>query len=255
MIRHPYWSNTKFAGWLRKKVRPDVTALKEWEKASQIKKWLFWVAEDGLDYLQNVIYWPSDILQHIRWYVSNRWVYKTHALTSNLKRGKFHEFDARLLHALFDELVIFVEIEKAWDYVFWIEEEPKMHRRPWYCKFPGVRLPRIPEAGLSYLQWASKLKSDSGEPTHQAYAAQEMIILYKWWKEERPKRPHPGDTSGWTEYCANKNSLSCFFNSDELEKKKRSEISEICDKMEKEQEDEDTEILIRLIKIRYSLWT
>ena len=45
------------------------------------------------------------------------------------------------------------------------------------------------------MQWAAKLKNnddwidkaspDYGKPTHQALAAQETLLLYQWWKEER----------------------------------------------------------------------
>jgi hypothetical protein len=51
---------------------------------------------------------------------------------------------------------------------------------------------RCPEAGIAHLEWATGLKHDEewfdkndpryGQPTHQALAAQEILLLYKWGK-------------------------------------------------------------------------
>lgn len=132
---------------------------------------------------------------------------------------------------------------------------------------------RNPEAGLAYLEWASNLKHDEewvdkddpdcGKPTSQALAAQEITLLYKWWKEERPKRPDPIDASGWSDYCEERRQIAeeagneSFWpdhSSDDSNRNRSHEILEICRKIEKEQEDEDTAMLIRLIKIRSHLW-
>jgi hypothetical protein len=81
-------------------------------------------------------------------------------------------------------------------------------------------------------------------------------MLYKWWKEERPKRPDPIAASGWSEYfdkrCASQDEDIPLTSSND---KEASKILEICRKMEQEQEDEDTEMLICLIKLRSHLWT
>jgi len=121
----------------------------------------------------------------------------------------------------------------------------------------GLR--RCPEAGLAHLEWASGLKIDQdwvdnedpsyGQPTSQALAAQQIIALYKWWKIERPKRPDPMDSSGWSDYCeerrrASKNQdddlswLNCDV--DPAERERSSKILNTTHKIEKEQEDEDT---------------
>jgi hypothetical protein len=47
--------------------------------------------------------------------------------------------------------------------------------------------------------------------------------------------------------------IGCDLN--ELDRERSKIILQACHKMEQEQEDEDTEMLIRLIKIRSSLWT
>lgn len=270
-----YWSCSKFADWLRGTVKPASGACEAWdawEKQAKQKSLRYWLAEEGLDYLQHIVYAPITLLNVIRRYISNRFVVKTHALTSSkLKRGQWHEFDTRLLHSAFDELVNFVETEFAHQYYFWTTEEPEKYHIPWCRKFFRIGVWRCPEAGLDYLNWASALKNDDewldknnpefGKPTQQALAAQEILILYRWWKTERPNRPNPYDASGWAAYYAKKeqgdDSLSYILSNKKTEKEREDEraISELVAKIEKEQDDEDTDMFVRLIKVRHFLWT
>ncbi|MBI5346010.1 MAG: hypothetical protein HZB76_02560 [Chlamydiae bacterium] len=271
-MKNSYWSCSKFADWLRGSLKPHSGTEEEWktwEKAAKAKKIRYWLAEEGLDFLQNLGRWPLNL----RHYLDNRWFAKTHALTSNLKRGQWHDFDTRLLHALFDELVNFVEIEQAWHFLLCSKEDRKKYKLSWYRKNFSFGW-RCKEAGLAYLEWAAGLKNNEDwiekndpsfdQPTEQALAAQQTILLYKWWKEERPRRLDPMDASGLSDYyekrCQDSESqgyelswICCDV--DEPNKEHLSKILKICQKMEQEQEAEDTEMLIRLIKIRGSLWT
>ena len=277
-MKHDYWSCSKFADWLRGTPKLRMGTAKEWNtwtKAAKAKKIRYWLAEDSLDFLENLVYWPLKLVNNTRHYLNNRWASKTHALTSNLKRGQWYDFDTRLLHSLFDELVNFVEVEQAWHYASCSKEERKKYRIPWYCKILRLGTRRCPEAGLAHLEWAAGLKTDEdwcdkddptfGKTTPQALAAQQTIVLYKWWKEERPNRPDPMDARGWSNYCEERRRaaeaqgdddlswIGC--DTDEPDRERASKISELCHKMEQEHEHEDTEMLIRLIKIRGSLWT
>src|ERR1700733_15231698 len=112
-----YWSCSKVADLIRGTPKPSgetSEGWRAWRKEAKKKKIRYWLAEDGLDYLENFLYPPFNLYENICHYVNNRWVHKTHALTSNLKRGQWHEFEERLLHSAFDELVNFVEIDEAW---------------------------------------------------------------------------------------------------------------------------------------------
>ncbi len=89
-------------------------------------------------------------------------------------------------------------------------------------------------------------------------------MLYKWWKEERPKRPDPSEASGWSEYCEENRKAAevrgddpswCSFITNTVEDERSHNILSICHKIKKEQEEEDTAMLIRLVKIRQNLWT
>ncbi len=278
-MRANYWSCSKFADWLRgtAKLKSGSSAQwKAWEKSASAKKIRYWLAEEGLDRLQDIIYWPTDRLKAIRNYLNYRYVWKSHALISTLQRGEYYDLDTRLLYAIFDELVNFVEVEVAWMHVICLEkEERKKYHIPWHRSFLRLRIWRNPEAGIAHLHWAAGLIYDEtmgkegdpnfGKPTPQALAAQEIQLLYRWWKHERPHRPDPHEASGWDQYCENKNNHKKQLSDDvdslimEIENSHQdpesSRLLEICQKMTNEQDDEDTQMLIRLIKIRHHLWT
>lgn len=278
-MRYTYWSCSKFAGWLRGTPKPGAGTSKEWsvwEKTAKVKKMRYWLAEKGLKYLQDFLNWPMDRISDLRYYIKNRWISKTHALTSSLKRGQWYDFDTRLLYCIFDELLDFVEVEQAWMHVAFSDEEQKKYKIPWHRSFFRIGVWRSPEAGLAYLDWATGLKADEewmdkndpdyGKPTRQALAAKETIALYKWWKDERPKRLDPMDASGWSDLCEERHKTAVARGEDPLgvslgedatdEERERSEkILGLCHKMEQEQEAEDTEMLIRLVRLRSSLWT
>jgi hypothetical protein len=273
-MKSNYWSCSKLADWIRGTPKPLAGTTEEWNawhKKAKIKKIRYWIAEEGLDHLQDFFNWPASRINDLRFYANNRWISKSHALTSNLKRGQWHEFDTRLLHAVFDELINFVEIEQAWMFVVFSDEERKKYKTPWYRTILRIRAWRCPEAGIAYLEWATALKHNEdwidkndpnfGKPTHQALAAQETLALYNWWKVERPKRPDPSDASGWSNYCEEKRKTirdATFWNSlstNDDDKEYSSKILDALRKIEQEQDEEDTAMLIRLIKIRQSLWT
>lgn len=131
---------------------------------------------------------------------------------------------------------------------------------------------RCPAAGVAYIEWAASLKNDEkwvdkndpnfGKLTSQALAAQETLTLYNWWKAERPKRSDPSIASGWNDYCDKKRKEAEISNDDRLsfitnnaDNECSRKILDICHQIEREQEEEDTSMLIRLVKIRQNLWT
>lgn len=91
-MKSKYWSCSKFADWLRGTPKPFSGTAEEWNawgKMAKTKKFRYWLAEEGLDYLENVLCWPTNRINDMRCYISNRWISKSHALTSNLERGKW----------------------------------------------------------------------------------------------------------------------------------------------------------------------
>lgn len=255
-----YWSCSKFADWLRGTSKPEVDTSEGWDKwedKAKKHRFRYWLAEEGLDYLQQIVYSPLTLINKIRSYFQNRFITKTHTLTSKLKPGYWYDLDIRLIECVFDELVNFVEIDLALESIWALSEENyKKYQKPWHYRIFRVGKWRCPEAGIAYLNWACELKYDEhrvqksdsrfGKPTDKAIAAQEILDLYQWWKVDRPNRPNPDEDSEYGIHNEKNKANMHGYDQDIIDERIR---------MKKEQEDEDTEMLVRLIKIRKYLWT
>ena len=280
-MRNHYWTCSKFADWLRGTTKLKSGTSEQWDewerraKADFPVRW--WLAEEGLDILQTIVFWPTDKLYAIKYYINNRWVTRTHALTAHprdIPRGEWRDVGNRFLPCLFNELVDFVEVELAWWQIAWADkDEKKKYNAPfWATGWFRWRTWRCPQAGLDNLDWQSKLrwKEDEvgdnhpsiGEPTPQAKNAQEILALYKWWTEVYPNRPDPHDASGWSRYCELKrqefegSGLGFMSESKNPETRALGDVAlKKTHEIEEAYEQEDEEMMIRLIKIRNSLWT
>ena len=252
-----YWSNSKLADWIRGTPKPKAATMEEWaawRKNAKVEALRYWIAEEFLDDVQDVVFFPQTIWHKFGYWYHNRFISQRHVLKTGLKKGKWHEFDQRLLHGMFNELVDFVECEGAWmDCVF-----DDTYKRPWFRKFREFR---EPERGIKRLKWQMGLKMEYGdtpdEPSPQAEYAKELYTLYLWWKEVRPARPDPYDVSGWNAYCASQRSDEVFFLANERDEEDQAKVNSMLDQMrdlEKQYDDEDEEMMIRLIKLRKSMW-
>ena len=278
-MRSHYWTISTFADWLRGTPKLKCGTSEEWDdwykaaaKAHPIR---YWIAEEGLDYLQKIVYYIPDRLNDIRYYINNRWVSNSHQLTAHprdIKPGQWQDVGNRFLPCLFNELVDFVEIEQAWHHCIWSDEAKTKFNVPWYRSgWLRLRTWRCPEAGLEYLKWASELtwgddeyldKDDEryGKPTSQAVNAKELIELYTWWTTVYRNRPDPYEASGWTAACeaqraANGGKLSFSTPKDPALKKAQDKALKLLHKIEADYEKEDEAMMIRLIKVRHGLWT
>ena len=63
-MRNHYWSSSKFADWLRGTASPTAETSKGWRewtaRAKQAHPVRYWLADDGLNYLQNFIFYIPD---------------------------------------------------------------------------------------------------------------------------------------------------------------------------------------------------
>lgn len=268
-----YWTCSKFADWLRGSAKPEAetsAGWAKWKRASKEKHpFRYWLVEEGLDKIQDVWCWIPERINDVRYYINNRWITHTHRLTAHsrdIKPGTWCDVGNRFLPCLFNELVDFIEVEQAWHHVMWDEETRKKYGTPWTRSFFRFRTWRCPEAGIDYLKWAMTLtnaefceEGEKEEPTYQAKAAKEILELYTWWKEIRPARPDPYDVSGWHAVCEQRRKdYPDEFMPEERTKKEKAETRKALDKLHKleaQYEQEDEEMMIRLIKVRQSLWT
>ena len=262
--RFRYWSNSALSYWIQEKVgmekSPPAASSKEWrelgERQQKVSPTIYWITEEGFDIVQDILYFPYDVYRNINRYVVNRFIDRPHLIDTKLKPGQWHESDTRILHGLCELVVDFVEGEKAHmnDLGSWDEEDTK----------PKIKDRR--EAGLTYLDWEISLIKDDdyfgiknddpefGKPTPQSIDAQEIKDIYLWWKDVRPSRPDPHDVSGWSEYCTHKRDM--FDPEEDEDRQKQVRVMlDVCAKLEQEYDDEDTEMLIRIIKIRKGMWT
>lgn len=279
--RTHYWSCSNFADWLRGNPKPSAETAEgwhAWRKESKAKHpFRYWLVEEGLDAIQSAIHWPTDKIYSLKYYINNRWVTRTHALTADPKdspRGQWKDLGNRFLPCMFNELVNYVEIELAWWHIAWSDkDERKKYNVPfWATGWWRWRTWRCPQAGMDNLEWQCNLvwtedqvgkdSPDCGKPTRQAIAAKEIIELYNWWTKVRPNRPDPYDASGWTEICNQKRQLEetddvPFFATTTDPKQRKIEYAALkkLKKMEAQYEKEDEQMMIRLIKIKDSLWT
>lgn len=268
-----YWTCSKFADWLRGSNKLHMGTSKEWaqwKRASKEKHpFRYWLAEEGLDHIQDVWMWIPDRINDVRYYVNNRWVTRTHALTAHprdIKLGVWHDVGNRFLPCMMNELVDFVEIELAWNYCLWDSEARKQFGYPWWRRW--YRNWRSEEAAMAYIAWAKTLtnaefldedKKHEAVPTHQAITAGEIEVIYKWWKYERPLRPDPYEVSGWSDICDRRRIKypdEILPEDDTKEEKAESKKSlDMIQELEAKYEAEDEEMMIRLIKVRNGLWT
>lgn len=268
-----YWTCTKFADWLRGTNKPHAETSKgwaQWKRASkEAHPFRYWLAEEGLDIIQDIIYWPYERLNDVRYYINNRFVTRTHCLTAHprdISRGTWCDVGNRFLPCLFNEFVDFVEIELAGSFVMWDEEQRVKYHSPWWRRW--YRVWRNEEAAMAYIEWAKTLtnadfldedKKHEAVPTRQAEHAAEIEILYKWWKYERPARPDPYDASGWSAICEERRKKypDEFLSEDRTdeEKDQSKKALDTLHELEQKYEEEDEQMMIRLIKIRHGLWT
>lgn len=200
------------------------------------------------------------------WYsLRNRFIdHSTEVRIQSLKKYRYHDPSKVLLHANFQILVDFVELEVG---IF--------DRSAWYdalrsIPIIGYFIPSIRDAdgGLKHLQWECELKHNEewvkpddplyNKPTPQAISAREKRDLYLWWKNIRPQRLDPMDASGLSNYYEKmRNDGRELFGNNKTDEERIiwNTLSNQCQSIEKMYDEEDERNLIRLIKIRQSLWT
>lgn len=232
-----YWSGSCLANWIRGSQKPHALEWHKWDEWHNDQRskrpFRYWLSENFLNRLQNMVYFPLDVYHTIRVYIRNRFIDKIQYLNTKLTPGEYYDLDHRILYGLFNELVDFVELELA-------------HLSKWDKdkKYKFVK-GRCQEAQDDYFKWANNLKQD-GKLTEQAKASRKIKELYEWWKNDRPNRIDPlgdpilGDTDDIL---------------DNKKFKKKQKLYEKAYQLEQEYDEEDTKMLIDLIKIRHHLWS
>jgi len=185
---------------------------------------------------------------------------KYHIIDTGLTPS-YYDATTQMLHVNFNILKEFVEVEQAWSKYHWSGEYRET--ASWWEKhvpfYRRIYTFRRPDLGIEHFEWAATL-DDPSLPPHersdqQASDAREVLALYKWWTETRPARKefeHPEfDHQGMGVL----GSLDEDFNRNAEDYKRYLESIDRSSTLEEDWNKEDEEMLIRLIKIRRSLWT
>ena len=168
---------------------------------------------------------------------------KYHIVDTKLEPG-YHESDTLVMHSVFSILVDFVEMQKAWMYVITEEYDDVYSKLSWFER--DFRKFRSVQYGIAYLNW--EITETSGR---QSEAAQEILDLYTWWTLTRPQRVDPFAIYHIDTFAID----SLISKKSEEELKKVSAQYKNIQKLEDKYEKEDEKMMIRLIKVRKSLWT
>ena len=280
MAQHShYWSCSRFADWLRGTPKLSAGTSDEWrdwhDQARGYNPIRYWLAEEALDHIQDFVTWPVRKIYDVKYYINNRFVTRTHALTAHardIKPGQWQDVGNRFLPCLFNELVDFVEVELAWWHIAWDDEAKKKYQAPFWARgWFRWRTWRCAQAGLDNLAWQMSIRADESyglqegdkgwnEPTRQAINAREIFDLYTWWTTTYRNRPEPMEASGWSAHCDRLREATggSIFSERGVSKELRREgekALKLCHKIEEQYRREDEQMMIRLIKIRDSLWT
>lgn len=144
----------------------------------------------------------------------------------------YYDKDTIMLHVMFQLLVDFVEVELAsMNFPYWEDR--------------GIKRPRMRdhvrcvEAGLNYLEWES-----NHTPSLQQQAARTKLELYTWWTVTRAQREDPW---AWQHIWPH--------DDDGKRLPYNPESGELASYLEQHYDQEDQEMLKRLVDIRFSLWS
>lgn len=164
--------------------------------------------------------WLPRRLEWVWDWIDQRFINRFHILKLSYGYG-WRDTDTRLLYAMFDLLTEFVEKEKPFEHV----------------------------------DWSHTLQTKA--------AAEEFMALYKWWKEERPKRHDPlydmkaPEREPFKEIIEDGRKFYMIgeYIGDPEKIKTYLAALDGSAKLEEEWYEEDTNMMIRLAKIRSFLWT
>lgn len=256
-----YWAGSAFVnrmrGWFGIE-KPGALQWGEWDewkkKVQQDHPIGYWLTEELPGHLERIPETFVDPFHNISYYIRNRWHRQTHVLPTGFKPGTYHDLRERLLYGCMESLVDFVEVEKAWmTYICDDTDTIKLGKGG-----------RSPEAGLKHLEWEMTLDdpalSETERSPSQATCAREIYEIYTWWKTLRPARPDPMDVSGWSAHCSEirKQGYDLFDErrpeTPEEETSSKAMLKSLRD-IEEAQDQEDEQMLVRLMKIRLHLWT
>lgn len=232
----------------------DIGGWDEFESKFRKKAPVRYFIKHFVEQIEDII----SILSHFAWAIQYRTIHKYHLVDTKLDPG-YHEIDKRMLHANFELLVDYVEIECANMATAFKSKERKAamgwrRHLPAFLRFSEFR---SRDLGIKHLEWETTLASPTmneyERSTGQAQRAVQVILLYTWWKEVYPNRKElesPDQASVGLEFLSKRWKKENPDMSEKISQWSRDHFQQ-----ELDWDKEEQEMLIALMKIRKGLWT
>jgi len=221
----------------------------EFEKKAPIR---YFITERLPSFFSPIKYLFVNATDYVRYRTYNRYF----MIDTGLEPG-YYEIKHKMLHGMFNLLKDFVEKEQAWSFQCWNSQHSlnwKERRIPLYYEL----FYRKPEYGVQYLEWAATLDDPTlpvmQQSIEQAVTSREILALYKWWTIIRPLRDEESDET-YDDQGFSMGPLDDDFDHTAPDYVNYMKQRQMVDSLEQTWEEEDTEMLIRLVKIRSALWT
>lgn len=216
----------------------------------------YWIKNDFRHAVTLPVIWKYEAITNwIRYRTYDRY----HVVKTGLPPG-YCGAETQMFNASFNILKDFVEVELAWHSYMWSDERKSATFAEKHVPFYRVFKPfRSREWGLKHLDWASTLDDPNLPPhercDHQARDAREIKELYLWWTDKRPQRKEVEAVPYGDQGLGIFSSLDDDFDRNSDDYKAFTSAMEQNDKLNEAWEAEDTEMFIRLVRIRKALWT
>lgn len=222
----------------------------EFKKKAPIR---FWIRNE---FPRKFIWRTKHRLSNTFYWIIYRTLDKNHIVNTGLEPG-YYDVDERMLNSCFSLLKDYVETELAYRNWRASNEYKVDFFRNYVPLFRFLKPFRSVHHGLEHLTWEAGLDDPSlpinQQSPQQAINAREVRILYLWWTNTRPNRvlieiKRVVDANGNVIYRRNMNKSS---------KEYKAYMKSIDDRHKQTEKwiKEDEKMLLRLIKLRKSLWT
>lgn len=258
-MRYSYWSNSKFADWLRTKLglpeQPCSATAEAWEEFHIKEK----VANafgvkiiDSLDSVQSVVYFIPDMFSRMINFVGNV-KHGSHILKTRVKFGQYSDLTNKISDALMLSIIEFIENECFHSSICWYSESPiewpesvirykesgRISRLLGLCKVSDITRAAM---GLGYIKYQI---DNSSDPQHYY----DIIDAYRFAKY-RYLTFDASKESGYDDYSS-RNPTKSFMKIDEVDRS----FFDAMDILENEFDENVTKHCAAIIKHRKFLWT
>jgi hypothetical protein len=228
---------------------------------------------------------------NLYWWILHRLTRRYNIVRLHSLEPTYWDIDTRLLHAIMNLVVDFVEIEQA-SLHYWVEEGEKIAQKSSEPSFeiaqkssltssePSTEASAEPSSKfIDYSPPKNSLKRSLGiffsrlfpetrsrtkglhaldaqiahkeTPPHQRKCCRVVKEVYLWWKDTRPVRQDVEDASGWSEFLEDVRKNPKLWD----DKQQLDYLLELGIEIEKKYLKEDKEMMKKIIDISEHLWT